>query len=225
MEQTRTVVAKKNPVPLRRKRTGILAVLAWLPIADSIGCVYDRAQWQKPDLVIERLQLSSGAIAADLGAGDGYFTGRLATATGGSGKVYAVEVSESLVRKLRENLENHANVQTVLASESDPKLPEPVDLIFVCMTYHHLGDTVSYFRNVRRYLRPGGRIAIIELEGTPWYLLLAGHQTKAHTIRAEMEQAGYSVVAQHADLKYQNFQVFRAGEYAPAVGASEAKQR
>ncbi len=72
--------------------------------------------------------------------------------------------------------------------------------------------------------RPG-RIAIIELEGTPWYLLLAGHQTKAHTIRAEMEQAGYSVVAQHADLKYQNFQVFRAGEYAPAVGASEAKQR
>ncbi len=113
----------------------------------------------------------------------------------------------SLRRRARER--GQGNVVPVLAAPDDPRLPAAsVDLLFVCNTYHHLEDRVEYLRRLRRSLRPGGRVAVIELEDLPWYAGHAAHQTDAATIRRDMAAAGYVVHAVYRFLEHQSFQVF-----------------
>ncbi len=170
-----------------------------------------RARWQQPEAVIRSLALQPGSHVADLGAGGGYFTFRLADAVGHTGKVYAVDVDKGsldyIARRAKEL--GYTNVETVLAKYDDPLLPEgDVDLIFTCDTYHHLENRTDYFASTAHYLRPGGRIAIIDLNGSSWFAKLFGHWTPKDTIRSEMEAAGYQLNGDFDFLSRQNFQVF-----------------
>jgi predicted methyltransferase len=172
---------------------------------------FGRDGWQQPERVVESLALEPGNRVADLGAGGGYFTGRLAEAVGPDGLVYAVDVDEPLLSDLGERIaaEGHGNVETVLAHYDDPLLPETgVDLLFTVNTYHHLEERSAYFENARRYLRPGGRVAIIEFDGGGFFQRLFPHYTEPETIREEMSAAGYSLVADHDFLERQSFLVF-----------------
>ncbi len=158
-----------------RARATVLGVAAAVT-ASACGALAhlrhpDRDEWQQPDRVVGSLRIQPGQRVADVGAGSGYFTFRLAAATGPRGKVYAIEVSDSKIRALRERARKlgHANVHPVRARTVDPSLPEgSVDLVFICNAYHHLDDRVAYFKRMKRYLRAGGRIAIIELENVSW---------------------------------------------------------
>ena len=98
----------------------------------------------------------------------------------------------------------------VLAQYEDPQLPERVDLIFTCNTYHHIQDRSAYFRNAQQYLRPGGRVAIVEYKKHGWLQRVFPHHTPPETIRAEMAAAGYRLAAQHEFLERQSFLVFEA---------------
>jgi len=175
-------------------------------------CAYEgwgRDEWQQPERVVGALGLEPGARVADLGSGGGYFTFRLARAVGPTGRVYAADVDEDLNAYVRERAEEEGltNVETVLAEYADPKLPEAVDLVFTCDTYHHLEDRTPYFAGLKRYLRPKGRVAIIEFAEAPsWYL--PDHATSGETIRSEMEAAGYRLVQAHDFLARQHFLVF-----------------
>jgi len=192
---------------------GAIAVLA-------VGCgplrrlAYDgfgRDSWQQPDRVVESLALFPGASVADLGAGGGYFTWRLADAVGESGRVYAVDVDSEMTSHIEEQSqeEGYANVQPILAEFDDPLIPEGgVDLIFTCNTYHHFEAREEYFRRVAKYLRPGGRLAIIEHTSEGWTQRLFPHFTEPEVIRAEMEAAGYRLVEAFDYLDRQSFQVF-----------------
>ena len=176
---------------------------------------FGRDKWQQPDRVIQSLQLRPGDAVADLGSGGGYFTFRLAKAVGPSGHVYAVDVDDGLLdyiaRRARD--EGADNVSVVRAQYDDPLLPaHGVDLIFTSDTYHHLTERAAYFRNARRYLRPDGRVAIIELAGKGWFDRWFGHWTPSETIRAEMEAAGYRQQQEFTYLSRQFFLVF-----APAL--------
>jgi len=170
----------------------------------------DRDAWQQPERVVEALAIEPGDAVADLGAGGGYLTFRLAEAVGPEGRVYAVDVDPDMLSHLEERAreEGHAQVKVVRAEAADPKLPEPVDLILTVNTYHHLPAQTGYFRETRRYLRPDGRIAVIELSGKSWFSRWLGHWTDPEEIRAEMEAAGYVRVADHDFLERQSFQVF-----------------
>ncbi len=191
-----------------------LALLACLAAACTHlkRCSYEgwgRDDWQQPERVVEALALEPGARVADLGSGGGYFTFRLARAVGPAGKVYAVDVDADLNAYVAERAQEEglANIQVVLAEYADPKLPEPVDLLFTSNTYHHLEDRARYFANAKQYLRPHGRIAILELSEAPsWFL--PSHTTSAETIRSEMQAAGYHVVEAHDFLSRQHFLVF-----------------
>lgn len=179
----------------------------------------DRDDWQKPDQVIAALELQPGQRVADLGAGGGYFTFRLADAVGESGRVYAVDVDPSMLEYLRDEAEAQGrdNVEVVEAELDDPNLPGPVDLVFTVNTYHHLEDRPTYFANAARYLEPGGRLAVIELSGKGWFSRWFGHNTPPDRIQSELEQAGYRRVAAPDFLDQQSFQIFEVetGPRAP----------
>lgn len=151
----------------------------------------DRAEWQKPEEVIQALNIQQGSRIADLGSGSGYFTFRLAEATGPSGKVYAVDVNSEMNDhvNMRADKGGYQNVSTILAATDDPKLPKgDIDLVFSCDSYHHLENRTQYFKNVKQYLKPGARVAIIDFRKEAFH-----HFTESHVIRQEMEAAGYKL--------------------------------
>lgn len=171
-----------------------------------------RDGWQMPARVIEALALQPGASVADIGAGTGYFSTRLARAVPG-GTVYAVDVEPAMLEHIRKRAlgEGLANVVAVQAGANSPNLPKPVDLVLVVDTYHHLPNRPVYFRDLAGSLAPGGRVAIIDFrkdspEGPP-----PQFRFEADQIVAEMRQAGYTLDARHEFLPRQHFLVFRAG--------------
>lgn len=105
-----------------------------------------RDEWQLPTRVIEALDIQPGQRVADLGAGTGYFTMRLTESTDAD-RVYAVDLEPSMVDWIRERAESegHDDVVAVVAGHDRTNLPEPVDLVLVVDTYHHIADRVAYF--------------------------------------------------------------------------------
>lgn len=192
----------------------LIAVLLCTACTALKRCSYegfDRDAWQQPDRVVRALGIRPGDRVADLGSGGGYFTFRLASAVGPEGRVYAVDVDEGLNDYVRERAreEGRTNVEVIRARYDDPLLPEGgVDLIFLSNAYHHIDDRPSYFRNAQRYLRPGGRIAIVEFNGQGWLEGWFGHYTPAEMIEEEIEAAGYRLDERFDFLPKQSFLVF-----------------
>ncbi len=201
-----------------------VGVLVALLAVGASGCArvkrfgyegFGRDGWQQPEKVIDSLGIRAGDRIADVGAGGGYFTFRLAEATGPEGRVYAVDVDRDMTEYLRERArdEGAENVEVILAEYHDPLLPEAgVDLVFVCNTYHHIEERWDYFANVQKYLRPGGRVAIVEYVPQGWFQRIFPHSTSAEEIRREMEQAGYDLEQEHGFLSRQSFLVFTKRE-------------
>ncbi len=169
-----------------------------------------RDAWQKPKEVVEKLAVMPGSRVADLGAGGGYFTWHLAGAVGPQGIVYAVDIDETGLGIIRRTMQARGigNVVPVKAEPDDPKLPEPVDLLFSCDTYHHMKDRVAYFRGLVRYLKPDGRVAILDFHPHGFFSGLLGHGTGQEEVRREMESAGYRLADASDIVERQHFQVF-----------------
>jgi ubiquinone/menaquinone biosynthesis C-methylase UbiE len=169
-----------------------------------------RDGWQMPARVIDVLGLSPSASVADIGAGTGYFSVRLAKAVPG-GHVYAVDVEPTMLEHIRKRAvgERLQNLVTVQANATSPNLPKPVDIVLIVDTYHHLPSRPTYFRELTTSLATGGRVAIIDFrkdspEGPP-----PEFRFEADQIVGEMKQAGYRLDARHDFLPRQHFLVFR----------------
>ncbi|MDP1572082.1 MAG: methyltransferase domain-containing protein [Vicinamibacterales bacterium] len=169
-----------------------------------------RDAWQMPARVIEALGLGAGGTVADIGAGTGYFTMRLAKAVP-QGTVYAVDVEAAMLEFIQKRAhgEHMMNVVTVQAASDSPNLPKPVDAILIVNTYHHLPSRVSYFGALKASLTASGRIAIVDYRkdapaGPP-----PEFRFEAAQIIAEMQQAGYRLETQHDFLPQQHFLVFQ----------------
>ena len=179
-------------------------------------CAYEgvnRDDWQQPQRVITALNIRPGDRVADLGSGGGYFTFRLAEAVGPAGQVYAVDIDRDMVDLIAKRVkqETLSNIEPVLAKPDDPLLPKAgVDLIFTSNTYHHIDKRIAYFANLRKYLRPGGRVAIIDFDRRSWFEGLFRHYTPTEFIKPEMEQAGYSLQEDLDFLDRQSFLIFTA---------------
>lgn len=203
-----------------RRVTALVALIAVSPLGGCLHAGAMRDSWQMPDEVIASLQIQPGTRIADLGSGNGYFTFRLAEATGSHGVVYAIDVDEEALADLDATSQTRgvSHVETVVAGEDDSGLtPASVDLIFLCNAYHHLSDRTSYFADLKQALRRDGRIAIIELDDAPWFIpFMSSHQTQAETIDAEMTAAGFMRHTTYEFLEYQNFQI-----YSPTVATHE----
>jgi arsenite methyltransferase len=169
-----------------------------------------RDVWQKPQGVVEKLSLTRGSRVADLGAGGGYFTWHLAKAVGARGTVYAVDIEENAINTIFKEMvaRGTPNVRPVRAEPHDPRLPEPVDLVFSCDTYHQMNNRVAYFRSLASSLRPGGRVAILDSHPRGFVSGLFGHRVQKEEVRREMEDAGYLLVDDYDLIDRQHFQIF-----------------
>jgi SAM-dependent methyltransferase len=125
----------------------------------------DRAAWQKPDEVVAALGLTPAMRVADLGAGTGYFTVRLARAVP-QGQVVAEDIEPDMVRHIgeRAKTEGLTNVQAVQGEPGDPKLPAGLDVAIMVDTYHHVEDPAGFFARVRDALKPGGLLVIVDFK-------------------------------------------------------------
>ncbi|MGA2630451.1 MAG: class I SAM-dependent methyltransferase [Terriglobia bacterium] len=171
-----------------------------------------REEWQRPDMVVDRLDLRQGDEVADLGAGSGYFTIRLARAVGAQGKVYAVDIEQKMLDHInaRAQKEQLDNIQTILADPNDPNLGSAsVDLIFICDTLHHIEHRNAYYKLLLRALRPGGRLVNVDFQKRS---LPVGPPVEMKIDRKacikEIQAAGFHLLQDIEFLKYQYFLVF-----------------
>jgi cyclopropane fatty-acyl-phospholipid synthase-like methyltransferase len=169
-----------------------------------------RDAWQLPDRVVAALGLKAGQSVADIGAGTGYFSMRLAKSAAAP-SVYAVDIEPKMVEYLkgRAAKEGLKNVTAVQAGADSPNIPAPVDTILVVDTFHHIANRVEYFRKLRASIKPGGRLAIIDFrkdapDGPPVEFRFTADQ-----ISAELDQAGYRLATSHAFLPRQLFLVYQ----------------
>jgi ubiquinone/menaquinone biosynthesis C-methylase UbiE len=168
-----------------------------------------RDAWQLPDRVIDALALTPGQAVADLGAGTGYFTVRLARAPARP-TVYAVDIEKAMVDYIAQRAakEGLKQVIAVQGTTTAANLPEPVDVVLVVDTYHHIPDRPAYFRQLRKSMKPSARLAIIDFRkgapsGPPDEFRFTPEQ-----ITAELKQAGFSLRTQHDFLPRQLFLVY-----------------
>ena len=168
-----------------------------------------------PDVVIAALDVRPGMVVGDLGPGAGHFTLRLARAVEPDGVVYALDARQSILDDLRRATEDRAitTLRTVLVRRDRLELPEPVDLLFVSATYHHLPSAPRYFAEGRAHLRPGAIVAILESRREGLLARWRGrHASSPRRVLREMAEAGYRLTATHDIVRGYWFGLF---EVAP----------
>ena len=141
------------------KRDWIMARL-YLTTLESEG----RVRSLQVERVIETLEVVPGQVVVDLGAGTGLFSRPLARAVGPGGTAYAVDINADLLAHIERTAVEQGldNLVAVQATTDDPQIPEPADLILICDTLHHISNRPTYLTSLRHYLRPGGRVAVID---------------------------------------------------------------
>jgi SAM-dependent methyltransferase len=171
----------------------------------------DRAAWQKPDQIMDALKIADGAKVADIGAGGGFFTVRLARRVGPNGFVYAVDVQPEMLEaiKRRVSREGLQNVETLLGTETNPRLPSgALDAVLFVDSYQEVeeADRLPFLRNIARSLKPGGRLGIVNYKpgrGGPG----PDVRIPSAVVEADASAAGLRVV-DRADLPFQYLLVF-----------------
>jgi ubiquinone/menaquinone biosynthesis C-methylase UbiE len=179
-----------------------------------IGALEDpkRDEYQKPQEVMTALAIKPGEVIADIGAGSGYFTFRLAQHVGGKGKIYAVDVSPDMILHINRRIRdlNVGNVVTVLSDPDDPLLPvRSIDRFFFSESWHHIENQTKYLELMKRMLKPGGQVVMIDFQkkdlpvGPPLQMKIA----KEDLIK-QMQRHGFRLQKEYTFLPYQYFLIF-----------------
>jgi len=155
----------------------------------------ERETEEQPDQALDALGLKPGMTVADIGAGTGYMSLRMAKRVGPSGKVYANDLQPEMLRLLRENAVEAklTNVETVLGTESDPKLPKgQLDLVLLVDVYHEFSRPQQMLRKIREALKPDGRLVLLEYrKEDPKIPIRPEHKMSVAEVKAELEPEGF----------------------------------
>ncbi|MBZ0269678.1 class I SAM-dependent methyltransferase [bacterium] len=166
-----------------------------------------RDEWQLPGQVVAELVDRDDLVIADIGSATGYFPVRFARAVP-RGQVIGADIEPGMVTYLndRARAEGLTNLVSVLAGTDDPHLPRTVDLVFFCDTIHHIDGRVAYLEGLRRSLRPGGRIAVVDFR--PESERGPDHKLDPVQLVSEFKRAGYRLRADFDFLPDQYFLIF-----------------
>jgi ubiquinone/menaquinone biosynthesis C-methylase UbiE len=172
----------------------------------------NREVFARRDQIVAALGLAPGMAVADVGAGTGLFTRLIADKVGKTGRVYAVDIAASFLTHIAADAQEHGQTQvvTVQASQFSTNLPgESVDLVFLCDVYHHLEDPQQALASIRRALRPGGGLVVIDfdrIEGRSADFVLKHVRADQAAFRKEIEAAGFSITpAKTSPVLKENF--------------------
>ena len=164
----------------------------------------ERDEWQNVPGIFQAMGVEKGSHVADLGAGKGYLTLRLAKAVGSKGRVYAVDIDEESLEDLRENVEDADldNVSIVRGEVDDPRLAaSSLDAIVIVNAYHEMDEYSAVLAHLRRALRPQGRLVLVDSihsshRESSREIQTASHELGLEFARQDLEEAGFEV--QHA---------------------------
>jgi len=204
-----------------RSRDGIGKFYFGREIAQVMG--HQGAEWlerpereaeEQPAALVAALALKPGDVVADVGAGSGYFSWRLARQVGPGGRVYAVEVQQEFLEVLRANLERRgvaAIVQPVLGTARDPRLPAGAcDLVLLVDVYHEFEHPFEMAQALVRALKPGGRLVLVEYRGEdPAVPIKPLHKMTAAQVRRELAVHPLKFTANLGLLPRQHVLVFQ----------------
>jgi len=172
----------------------------------------EREREEDPDLAMRLLRVPKGATVADIGAGSGYFTVRLARAVGDKGTVFASDLQPGMLELLEKAVANARvkNVMPVLAAPDDPKLPAgSLDLALMVDVYHELSQPQTVLRHIREALKPDGRLVLIEYRAEdPTVPIRPEHKMTKEQVRLEVEHEGFTQSRVYGDLPRQHLIVF-----------------
>jgi SAM-dependent methyltransferase len=173
----------------------------------------ERELEERPSILIESLGLKPGQVVADIGAGTGYFTWRLAEAVGQDGLVWAVDIQPEMLKKLARNMRNRdlRNYRPVQGSARDPKIPElTLDLALMVDVYHEFSHPAEMLEALGRALKPGGRLAFVEYrEEDPSVPIKRLHKMSEKQVRKEAETSRLEYVETISVLPRQHIIIFR----------------
>jgi ubiquinone/menaquinone biosynthesis C-methylase UbiE len=173
----------------------------------------DREAWQRPEQVMDALRIGEGSTVADIGAGGGWFTMRLAERVGPNGLVYAEDIQTQMIEAINRRVARArlTNVRTVPGTPSDPRLPGPIDAALIVDAYHEMEQPRIVLRNIAASLKPGGRIGIVEFKKDGWGPgPPMDERVGPERVIADAEAAGLRLVSRETFLRYQYMLVFTA---------------
>jgi ubiquinone/menaquinone biosynthesis C-methylase UbiE len=172
----------------------------------------ERDREEDPDLAVRLLRIQRGSTVADVGAGSGNITMRLARAVGPMGKVYANDVQPGMLEILQKNVAKArlANVIPVLGAIDDPKLPaDSIDLAIMVDVYHEFSEPQKMLQRLREALKPGGRLVLLEYRAEdPDVPILRDHKMTKAQVKLEVEHEGFKQSRVYDDLPWQHLIVF-----------------
>jgi predicted methyltransferase len=172
----------------------------------------EREQEERPSRALEIMQVAPGMTVADIGAGSGYFTARLARLVGPEGRVYASDIQQGMLDLIQRRVarEQLTNVTLVLGEPANPRLPEAaLDLALMVDVYHELGDPQTVLAHIRRALRPGGRLVLIEYKGEdPSIPIIPSHKMTVAQAKLEVEHEGFALATADSSLPRQHVLIF-----------------
>ena len=179
----------------------LLTALATSTSAQARGSgLPPRDEWQRVSDILAALKVSDGQRVADIAAGQGYLTKPLARHVGKSGRVYAVEIGDESLRALRELVQRDSlsNVEVIAGTPTDPQLPEQIDGAVILNSYHELTDYAAMLDGIRRALRPGGLLVLVDNVHLAGFGPARENQVSHHAIDpafvdAELRAAGFEI--------------------------------
>ena len=175
-----------------------------------------RDEEEHTELLVDSLRVNPGDTVADIGAGTGYFSRRLAKKIGSKGLVLAVDIQPEMLELLTNDMArlNITNVKPILGDIADPKLPPAsVDLVLMVDVYHEFSDPASMMTNIRKALKPDGRVVLVEFrKEDPKVPIQPLHKMSIQDVRSEIEPLGFKFQKVLAFLPWQHIIIFTAGK-------------
>ncbi len=174
----------------------------------------ERESEERPTRAVDALRLKSGMVIADVGAGSGYYTVRLARAVGRTGKVYATDLQPGMLDLIRAKMarEKLDNVTMVRGTPTDPNLPDATfDMILMVDVYHELSGPQAFVARLKRALKPDGRLVLIEFRGEDSNVpIQAVHKMTVAQIRQELGADGFVIDRVLDELPWQHIVILKA---------------
>lgn len=157
----------------------------------------EREDEEAPSTALEALALTPGMAVADIGAGSGYYTARIAKRVGPAGRVYATDIQPGMIALLDRRIKSEglANVTTVLGGIDDPKLPpQSIDLAIMVDVYHELQEPQIFLQRLKEAFKPGGRLVLLEYrKEDPRIPILEAHKMSVAEVKQEMAAEGFAL--------------------------------